>query len=231
MGFDNELWDGFEVIQKQATENKAFTEKVAAWFHKRAEIERKYVKKLLSLSKATECDKGTVQGAWSTVLTQTDALAQMHILIADKFGELCENVLTEFLKSSSSERSSLTSTGKSLLKELKAADSKQQSCSDALAAAQKKQEETDAALEREKFNNNVKQVDKLTKQQASCAKATEKAEIANADATSKLEETKTRVWDAEMPLVLSNFEVRMVVEVTYSENRNGRWVILGSGSM
>eukprot|EP00211_Chloroparvula_japonica_P007256 CAMPEP_0119136444 /NCGR_PEP_ID=MMETSP1310-20130426/21438_1 /TAXON_ID=464262 /ORGANISM="Genus nov. species nov., Strain RCC2339" /LENGTH=330 /DNA_ID=CAMNT_0007127431 /DNA_START=125 /DNA_END=1113 /DNA_ORIENTATION=+ len=207
MGFEDELWDGFDTVLKQSVDGKVFVDKLAAWYQKRAALEREYAKKLRKLSEVKEADMGSLQRCWEAVTAQTQRTAQLHLENAEKVSQSCEAQLAEFVKATAAQRSSLMSNGKTLLKELKVAGHKKQTASESLSQAKKKLDDNEAELERATFNNNVKQADKLGKHKQSLQKSLEKAQGSFQDASQRYVDTHVRVWDVEMPKVLQLFEI------------------------
>ena len=116
MGFSSDLWvrlpatadrangpasadaavkDSFEAIYTRVREGKVFTTKVEDFFKKRAEIEKEYAKKLQTLVKGQEVERGyrilastrmlpsltssrSVNQAWTTIKNETENLAKRH---------------------------------------------------------------------------------------------------------------------------------------------------------
>jgi len=208
MSYAVDLWDQFDIVAKRVSEGKDFSKEAQSWFNKRAAIEKDYAKKLLALAKSAEQDFGSVQMTWAVLKNDTEVLARAHQDFSDKISANVTSPIGAYLKENSKPRRKLQDHGSKLLKQLSAAHSKEQSTKEHFENLRKKQDQTKEEHERATFNNaQSKQVDKLSKKLKADTKRAASADTSYSDAVQKLAATQGRVYDDEMPRVLTDLQM------------------------
>jgi Fes/CIP4, and EFC/F-BAR homology domain/SH3 domain len=207
MSYSNGLWDQFEVVTKRLVDGREFSKEAQTWYAKRANLEREYSKKLLALVRSGEVDFGSSQQSWQTMKAETESIAKKHAEIAERILAEVAPPIGQYLKEKGKPRQKLTATGRKLLKDLSSAEAKASSAKSSFESLRKKQDETKEEHERATFNNaQGKMVEKLASKLKADTKRAARADTAYSDAVSKLAGTQARVYDEEMPHVLTDLQ-------------------------
>jgi len=207
LSFEEDLWDLFETVCGRLQQASAFETAFATLFSSYAKETREFAKKLLLLTKAKEEDEFySLKLGWLSAKQELDKISNLYLKLADdityKVSQPVENHQKETLKVKKKGKE----TGRKLIsdlteqvKVLAATKAEYEKCMRVL-------DQSKADYERAQNLNELYNSTKVKKKLDGDKKKADSAEKRYRRAVTKTQNLEVKLFDTEMPQILSSFE-------------------------
>eukprot|EP01089_Gocevia_fonbrunei_P012690 TRINITY_DN3070_c0_g1_i6.p1 TRINITY_DN3070_c0_g1~~TRINITY_DN3070_c0_g1_i6.p1 ORF type:complete len:481 (+),score=68.32 TRINITY_DN3070_c0_g1_i6:161-1603(+) len=199
MGFEDELWDGFEIVATKVTDGKLFCKDAQAFIRKRADIERDYARALLSLSqtKTKISENGSLGHTWTTLKSETENVSKAHQAFSEALIANVETGIKNWITGSQAKRKQLKQNGSRLITNYQRAQQNVQKAKSKYEGTRKKQDQLESEVATKPQSAKKLQAEK---------KNAEKADEEYKEKIKALQELEVKFYETEMPQILSDLE-------------------------
>eukprot|EP01112_Ceratiomyxa_fruticulosa_P009632 TRINITY_DN251_c1_g1_i1.p1 TRINITY_DN251_c1_g1~~TRINITY_DN251_c1_g1_i1.p1 ORF type:complete len:510 (-),score=131.49 TRINITY_DN251_c1_g1_i1:132-1661(-) len=215
MSYATELLDGFELLYKRTDGVIKVSGEMASFFSRLGELQEEYQKLLAKHSKSftkkllqNPYVDGSLKDAWTTVITQIDALAAYHSNFAAQLEKDFNVVMEKYFKDKDNTRKRLTAEGQRLTKDWK---TQQEVLIKAKQNYHKLAKEAEGAhaAHRKAQSDPKSKPEKIAELDKKARGATDKSTIADQEYNETLKATNTKqheFYTNEMPTLLIEFQ-------------------------